>query len=160
METLLWLIVIILFALSFIGLVVPIIPSSIALWLGLIIYHFFIDNTELTFTFWLIMIVLTTILVISDFMTNRYFVNKFGGSKKGEYAAMIGLIFGIFIWPPFGIILVPFIAVLIVELSQERTSKDAVYSAIGSLIGFLSGMTIKVIIQLLMIFIFIFYLVF
>ncbi len=160
MDTLLWIIVIILFSLSFIGLIIPIIPSAIALWLGLIVYHFFINQTELTFTFWLIMIVLTAILIVSDFMANRFFVNKFGGSKKGEYAAMIGLIFGVFIWPPFGIILVPFLAVLIVELSQARTSKEAINSAVGSLIGFLSGMAIKVIVQLLMIFIFIFYLIF
>lgn len=159
METVLWLVIVVLFALSFIGLLVPVIPSFIALWLGFIIYHFFIDQTELTLTFWLIMIVLTTILIISDLIANRYFVNKFGGSKKGEYAAMIGLILGVFIWPPIGIILVPFIAVLIVELSQQRTSQEAFYSAIGSLIGFLSGVAIKVIIQLLMIFIFIFYLI-
>lgn len=160
MDTLLWIIVIILFALSFIGLIIPIIPSAIPLWIGFIIYHFFIDQTELTFIFWLIMIVLTTILIVSDFLANRFFVNRFGGSKKGEYAAMIGLIFGVFIWPPIGIILVPFIAVLIIELSQTRTLKEAVNSAIGSLIGFLSGMAIKVIVQLLMILIFVFYLIF
>lgn len=160
MDTLLWIIVIVLFALSFIGLIMPIIPSSIALWLGFIIYHFFINQTELTFIFWLIMIVLTAILIVSDFMANRFFVNKFGGSKKGEYAAMIGLIFGVFIWPPIGIILVPFIAVLVVELSQQRTIQEAIYSSLGSLIGFLSGMAIKIIIQLLMICIFLFYLIF
>lgn len=159
METLLWIIVIVLFALSFIGLVMPIIPSSIALWLGFIIYHFFINQSELTVIFWFIMFVFTAILIVSDFMANRFFVNKFGGSKKGEYAAMIGLIFGVFIWPPVGIILVPFIAVLVVELSQQRTFREAVYSSIGSLIGFLSGMAIKVIIQVLMISIFIFYLI-
>lgn len=159
METLLWVIVIVLFALSFIGLVMPIIPSSIALWLGFIIYHFFINQSELTVIFWFIMFVFTAILIVSDFMANRFFVNKFGGSKKGEYAAMIGLIFGVFIWPPVGIILVPFIAVLVVELSQQRTFREAVYSSIGSIIGFLSGMAIKVIIQVLMISIFIFYLI-
>lgn len=160
METLLWIIVIVLFALSFIGLLVPVIPSSIALWLGFIVYHFFINETELTVIFWLIMIVLTAILIVSDLIANRYFVNKFGGSKKGEYAAMVGLIFGVFVWPPIGIIILPFVTVLIVELSQQRTGKEAFYSAIGSLIGFLSGMAIKVIIQLIMIFIFIFYLIF
>lgn len=160
MDTLLWIIIILLFAFSFIGLLIPIIPSSIAIWLGFIIYHFFINDSELTLIFWLIMIVLTVILIISDLIANKYFVNKFGGSKKGEYAAMVGLIFGVFVWPPIGIIVVPFIAVLIVELSQQRTSKEAFYSSLGSLIGFLSSMAIKVMIQLIMIFIFIFYLIF
>ncbi len=160
METFLWIIVIVLFALSFIGLLMPVIPSSIALWLGFIIYHFFINDSELTVIFWLIMIVLTTILIISDLIASRYFVNKFGGSKKGEYAAMVGLIFGVFVFPPIGIIVLPFITVLFVELTQQRTGKEAFYSAIGSLIGFLSGVAVQVIIQLIMIFIFIFYLIF
>ena len=50
---------------------------------------------------------------------NKYFVNRFGGSKLGEYAALIGVIVGCFVIPPFGIIIVPFIAVLIVELVQD-----------------------------------------
>jgi|SRR5699024_9752239 len=159
METLLWLIVIVLFALSFIGLVFPIIPSSIALWLGFVIYHFFINQSGLTLTFWLMMTVLTAILIISDFIASRYFVNRFGGSKKGEYAAMVGLVFGVFILPPVGIIIVPFLTVMLVELAEQRSFKEAFYSSIGSLIGFLSGMAIKVIIQLLMVGIFIVYLI-
>ena len=38
---------------------------------------------------------------------NKYFVNRFGGSKLGEYAALIGVIVGCFVIPPFGIIIVP-----------------------------------------------------
>lgn len=125
METLLWLIVIVQFVLSFIGLVFPIIPSSIALWLGFVIYHFFINQSELTLTFWLMMIVLTAILIISDFIASRYFVNRFGGSKKGEYAAMVGLVFGVFILPPVGIIIVPFLTVMLIELAEQRSFKEA-----------------------------------
>lgn len=160
METLLWLIVIILFALSFIGLLFPIIPSVIAIWLGFIIYHFFINDMNLTLVFWVIMIVLTVILIISDFIASKYFVNTYGGSKKGEYAAMVGLIFGAFVLPPVGIIILPFITVLIVELFQQKTGQEALRSAIGSLIGFLSSMVVKVILQSMMIIIFIIYLIF
>src|SRR5690625_7555092 len=102
METLLWLIVIILFALSFIGLLFPIIPSVIAIWLGFIIYHFFINDMKLTLVFWVIMIVLTVILIISDFIASKYFVNTYGGSKKGEYAAMVVLIFCAFLLSVLG----------------------------------------------------------
>src|SRR5699024_12563641 len=112
METLLWLIVIILFALSFIGLLFAIILSVIAIWLVFIIYHFFINDMNLTFVFWLIMIVLTVILIISDFIACKYFVNTYGGSKKGEYDAMDVLIFGVFVLPPVGIITFTFITVL------------------------------------------------
>src|SRR5699024_8810941 len=160
METLLWLIVIILFAISFIGLLFPIIHSVIAFWLGFISYHFFIIDIKLLLVFWVIIIVLTVILIISDFIASKYFVNTYGGSKKGEYAAMVGLIFGAFVLPPVGIILLPFITVFIVELFQQKTNQEALRSAIGSLIGFLSSMVVKVILQSMMIIIFIIYLIF
>src|SRR5699024_10620661 len=160
METLLWLIVIILFALSFIGLLFPIIPSVIAIWLGFIIYHFFINDMNLTLVFWLIMIVLTVILIISDFIASKYFVNTYGGSKKGEYSVMVGLIFVDFVLASVFIIILFFIIVLIVKLVQQKTGQEALRSAICSLIGFLSSMVVKVILQSMMIIIFIIYLIF
>src|SRR5699024_11621169 len=96
---------IILFLLCVIGLLFLIIPSVIVIWLWFIIYHFFINDMNLTLVFWLIMIVLTVILIISDFIASKYFVNTYGGSKKGEYAAMVGLIFGAFVLPPVGTII-------------------------------------------------------
>src|SRR5699024_2387294 len=88
-----------------------------------------------------------------------YFVNTYGGSKKGEYAAMVGLIFGAFVLPPVGIIILPFITVLIVELFQQKTGQEALRSAIGSLIGVLSSMVVKVILQSMMIIMFMIYLI-
>lgn len=160
MDILLWVLVIGLFSLSFIGLIIPIIPSSIALWIGFIIYHFFINDLELTLSFWILMIIFTIVLTVADIFSNKYFVNRFGGSKKGEYTAMLALIIGAFVWPPFGIVIVPFIAVFIVELIQEKTLKEAFYASLGSLIGFVSGTAIKVIIQILMVLTFSVYIIF
>ena len=70
---------------------------------------------------------------------NKYFVNRFGGSKLGEYAALIGVIVGCFVIPPFGIIIVPFIAVLIVELVQDFDFGKALKASIGSVVAFLAS---------------------
>lgn len=63
----------------------------------------------------------------------------------------LGVIVGSFIIPPFGIIIVPFILVIITELIQKRTSGDAMKAAYGSLLGFLGGTVAKIVIQLMMI---------
>ncbi|MCM3740486.1 DUF456 domain-containing protein [Oceanobacillus luteolus] len=151
MEIILWIIIIALFIGCFIGIVFPIIPSVLFIWLGFIIYHFGIDGGELNTLFWIAMILLTVVLVSSDIIANSYFVKRFGGSKEGERAAAIAVIIGSFITPPFGIIYVPFIAVFLIELIMKRTVKQAFRASIGSLIGFLSGTAAKVILQLLMI---------
>jgi Uncharacterized protein conserved in bacteria len=97
------------------------------------------------------MIVLTMILLLADIFASSLSVKRFGGSKSGERIAAISVIIGSFIYPPFGIIILPFIAVLLVELRQDRSFKAALKASTGSLIGFLSGSFAEVFIQLVMI---------
>ncbi|MDC3417086.1 DUF456 domain-containing protein [Aquibacillus salsiterrae] len=151
MAVVIWLIIIACFILSFVGIIFPIIPSPLVLWLAFLAYFFFLNEAELTLLFWLAMVVLTIILVVSDIIANSYFVKKYGGSKWGERMAAIGVIVGSFVIPPFGIIVVPFLAVLVTELMQKRSTSDSVRAAIGSLFGFLGGSFAKIIIQLVMI---------
>lgn len=151
MDVLLWLVVLILFGLSFVALIYPILPSVTAVWAGFLIYHFFINSSALTTFFWISMIVLTMILLLADIFASSLSVKRFGGSKSGERIAAISVIIGSFIYPPFGIIILPFIAVLLVELRQDRSFKAALKASTGSLIGFLSGSFAEVFIQLVMI---------
>jgi hypothetical protein len=151
MDVFFWLLIIVFFIGSFLGLIFPVIPSVLLIWLGFIIYQFGISGEELNTFFWLAMILFTVLLFISDIIANSYFVKRFGGSKAGERAAAVAVIVGSFITPPFGIIYVPFLVVLGVELLLKRTVKEAIRSSIGSLVGFLSGSAAKVILQLMMI---------
>lgn len=83
---------------------------------------------------------------------NRFdFSKKSGGSKWGERVAVIATIVGSFIFPPFGLILVPFIAVFLIEISQKKTATESVKVAVGTIIGFMSSTIAKVFIQLGMI---------
>lgn len=151
MEIILWILIIALFIGSFIGIVFPIIPSVLFIWLGFIIYQFWVDGSELHTIFWLAMIVFTVLLISADIIANSYFVRKFGGSKAGERAAAVAVIVGSFITPPFGIIYVPFLVVFVVEMILKRTIKEAFQASIGSLIGFLGGSVAKIVLQLIMI---------
>lgn len=148
---LIWIVIIILFFLSFIGIIYPLIPSSILIWAGFILYHLSINGQQLTLLFWIIMVIFTAILLIADVIANSYFVKKMGGSKWGEWSAGLAVIIGSFIMPPFGIIIIPFITVIVVELLQKNTFKKAIFASVGSLIGFLSGAFAKIIIQMVMI---------
>ncbi|MGM8212505.1 DUF456 domain-containing protein [Virgibacillus sp. W0430] len=151
LEGIVWIIIILLFILSFVGVIFPLIPSVFVLWIGFLLYHFLVDNEQLTVIFWLVMGLWSIILVAADIIANSYFVKKFGGSKWGERGAVIAVIVGSFLFPPFGILIVPFITVFIIEMIQQQTVKEALLAAIGSLIAFLSGAFAKVVIQLIMI---------
>ncbi|MBY7142308.1 DUF456 family protein [Virgibacillus sp. NKC19-3] len=151
LDILIWIAIVVLFMLSFVGILFPIIPSVLVLWIGFLLYHFILNANELGLSFWIIMGVFTIILFVADIIANSYFVKKFGGTKWGERAAAVAVIVGAFITPPFGIIYVPFIVVFLIEMTQKRTAKEAFRASIGSLIGFLSGAMAKVVVQLIMI---------
>ncbi|MRG85848.1 DUF456 domain-containing protein [Salinibacillus xinjiangensis] len=150
-DILLWILILVLFILSFVGIVFPIIPSVLVIWGGFLLYHFAINGETLSWFFWIPMVMFTIILFVADIIVNSHFVKRFGGSKWGERVAAIAVIVGSFIVPPFGIIIIPFVAVFITELIQRRTAREAIKASVGSLLGFLGSSVAKVIIQLVMI---------
>lgn len=149
-----WLLIILLFLLSFIGVLVPVVPSVLLLWLGFISFHFFIDSSELTVYFWLSMALFTLILLGADFYINMFFVDQFGGSKWSKWGAFFGIFIGMFVYPPLGIMIVPLLIVFFIELTIHGEFKRSFFTALGTLAAFLSSAVAKVFLQLLMIFIF------
>lgn len=150
-DFIIWILIIALFVISFIGVIYPLIPSVIVIWIGFLLYHFVINSDKLGPLFWIIMAVFTVVLIGADIIANSYFVKKFGGSKWGERGAAVAVLVGSFIIPPFGILIVPFVTVFVIEMIQRRTVQEALRASIGSLIGFLGGTFAKVVIQFVMI---------
>ncbi|MDT3995870.1 DUF456 family protein, partial [Mammaliicoccus fleurettii] len=110
-----------------------------------------IDSSKLSWVFWTVMVVLTIFMVLSDIIMNSYFVKKFGGSKLGETMAAVGVIIGCFVFPPFGIIIVPFVLVFVTEMIQKNDISAATNASIGSLLGFLTSSIAKALIMLVMV---------
>ncbi|MFZ7946171.1 DUF456 domain-containing protein [Neobacillus sp. 19] len=151
LEIIFWIIIIACFIFSFVGLVYPIIPSVLPIWVGVVLYHFGINPNELTWITWTMLVLLTILLFLADYLANLHFVDKAGGSKWGTRAATIGLIVGSFVIPPFGVLIVPFAFVLIAEMIQKKTFQESIKVAFATLIAFFSGTLAKAIIQLIMI---------
>jgi uncharacterized protein YqgC (DUF456 family) len=149
-SILVWTGIILLFIISFIGFIFPIVPSVLILWAGFALYYFGISKEELSVIFWIAMLLFTVLIFAADYFANSYFVKKYGGSKWGEGVAVVAIIAGSFIIPPFGIIVVPFAAVLVTELIIQKNVKTAFLVAYATLIAFLSGTLAKIVIQLLM----------
>ncbi|MDV2886515.1 hypothetical protein BTR22_03760 [Alkalihalophilus pseudofirmus] len=151
MEAVIWILIVALFILSFVGLLFPIVPSVLVLWAGFILYIFFIDGAALSVWFWIGAGVLTVLLFAADLIASQFFVKKYGGSKWSERMAAVGVIVGSFIMPPFGIILVPFALVFIAEFIATKDARQAVLVAIASFFAFLSGTVAKALVQAVLI---------
>ena len=155
LDILFWLIIVLSFILSFAGLLYPVIPSVLMVWIGILVYHFGINASELSWMSWTMFALLTVLLFLADYLANLHFVDRSGGSKWGKRAAMIGLIVGSFVIPPFGVIIIPFALVLITEMIQKHSFHAALKVAFATFIAFLSGTVAKAVIQLIMIIVFV-----
>ena len=155
LDIVFWIIIIACFILSFVGLVYPVIPSVLIIWVGVAVYHFGINSNELSWISLTMLLILTLLLFLADYLANLHFVDKAGGSKWGMRVATIGLIVGSFVIPPIGVIIVPFALVLIVEMMQKKSFQESLKVAFATFMAFLSGTLAKVIIQLIMIAVFV-----
>jgi uncharacterized protein len=157
MEYIYWAIIILSFAVAFIGLVYPVIPSVLFIAGGFLLYGIFFSFEPFNWQFWLIQGLFVILLFGADYIANLIGVKKYGGSKAGVWGSTIGILAGPFIIPIFGIIIGPFLGAMIAEwLVNKKDFKDAVKIGFGSVVGFISSVFAKGIIQAIMILYFVF----
>jgi len=134
----------ILLVVGVIGCVLPIIPGPAISFASLLILQLKSTppfTSDFLIWFGVIMVIITAL----DYIVPAYGTKKLGGSKSGIRGSVVGLIFGIFFFPPIGIIIGPFIGAVIGELMVGKSSNVAFRSGFGSFIGFLTGTLIKLI---------------
>jgi len=126
------------------GGILPVLPGPPLSYAGLLLLHF-TSRYQFTTKFLIIWGIITTLVYAVDYVIPVIGTKKFGGSKWGVWGSVIGLVVGLFFFPPFGIIIGPFAGAVIGELSTGKDSNSALKSGFGSFIGFLTGTLIKLI---------------
>lgn len=92
---------------------------------------------------------IVVVVTVLDYLIPPLATRKMGGSRKGVIGSSLGIIAGLFIFPPWGIIVFPFIGALIGEMIEGKEQRSALRAATGSFLGFLSGVVLKLIVTIL-----------
>jgi len=142
MDTFLIILGFILIFFGLIGCFAPIIPGPPLSFIALILLQI-TDKKPFSTDLLLILGIVTFVVTILDYLIPIWGTKKFGGSKQGVWGSTIGLILGLFFFPPLGIIIGPFIGAFVGELLVGKKSNIALKSALGSFIGFLLGTLAK-----------------
>ena len=104
MDIFLLILGLILCLLGIVGSFSPIIPGPITSWFGLLIIHFSklipFDNQFLFITF-----LIAALIFGLDLIIPILGLKKLGGSKKGLIGSTIGLLLGLFLAGPFGLLI-------------------------------------------------------
>ena len=132
-----------------VGSVVPVLPGPPLGFMGILVLHF-TAYADFSTTFLIVFGIIAMAITVVDYLVPAWGTKKFGGTKYGRNGAMVGIIAGLFFFPPLGIILGPFVGAFVGELIHDSadTSK-ALKSGLGSFVGFLLGTGLKLIISLI-----------
>jgi uncharacterized protein YqgC (DUF456 family) len=128
--------------LGIIGCILPVLPGPLLSWLSLLLFLLLPDHSighgTLGITFGLMALVTAIDLAVPVMGAKR-----FGASREGMIGGAIGIVVGLFMFPPVGIILGPLIGTIVGDLIAGGTIVAAVNSGVGSLVGFLMGTAVK-----------------
>ena len=127
-----------------IGCILPIIPGPPLSFIGLLFLHF-TGFRDFASNFLLLMGTVAVVVTIIDYIVPIWGTKKFGGSKAGVWGATLGLVVGIFFFPPIGIIVGPLAGAIIAEVTQGKEFSKSFRAGLGSLFGFLLGTGLKLI---------------
>ncbi|MGR3304449.1 MAG: DUF456 domain-containing protein [Candidatus Scalindua sp.] len=137
------------------GVVLPIIPSTPLIWLGVFIYAVCDGFESISRLLLLIFAVLTIFSVVLDYFGGVIGAKKFGATKWGIIGSIFGGIGGFFMGGIVGIIIGPFLGAVLLELVFGKDLTGAFKSGVGTLVGFIGGAVAKLAIGVIMIGIFI-----
>ena len=132
------------------GSVLPALPGPPLSWVGMLLRYFWggtnSHGDEMSLTILLVMLGVTILVSVLDYVIPSYLTRVTGGSKAAEWGTFIGMIFGIFVMPPWGMIIFSVLGAFLAEiLFANKNGSEALKSALGSFLGFIVGTGLKLV---------------
>jgi hypothetical protein len=150
MDILLIVIGIVLLVVGLFGSIAPVLPGPPIAYVSLLLLQF-TSKQPFSSIFLILMAVVVVIVTVLDYVIPTIGTKKFGGSSYGAWGCIIGTLAGLFMFPPLGVIIMPFVGAFIGEMIYDNNFQKAFRAAFGSFLGFLSGTLMKLVICVVMI---------
>ena len=146
------------------GSIVPVLPGPPLSYIGLLLLQWSGYGGFSSAFLWLWAII-TVVVTISDNVLPAWMTKRFGGSRMAVIGSVLGIIAGMFLFPPIGLLVGPFLGALAGELINNRIqakrvnadgnsgdNAKAIKVALGAFLAFILGTGAKLIIGSLMIY--------
>jgi uncharacterized protein YqgC (DUF456 family) len=139
---------------ALLGCFLPVIPGPPLAFLATLLLSFSTFGSSISNQFLLWAGVGAVAITLLDYFIPMLGTRTFGGSKAGVIGSVVGLLAGIFLFPPLGIIVGPFIGAVFGEMLTGNQFKEALRSGFGAFLGFVFGTGIKLAYTITMIYFF------
>jgi hypothetical protein len=144
-------IAVVFFTVGVMGTVLPALPGAPLIWLGMLIYGFFVKFQNLPWTFYAAQGLAVVLIFLVDYLAGIWGARRYGGSRGAILGSILGGLLGVLLLGPFGLIFGPFIGAVAGELYQRSSLEKAFQVGFGTVIGFLGGTVLKLVVELIMI---------
>jgi uncharacterized protein len=154
MELFWWVITIVLFAVSLIGTIAPVLPGTTIILAAVVIHRVMLGpEKSVGWRTILVLVLLTLASYAIDVLAGYFGAKYFGATKWGTFGAILGAVVGLF-FGILGLFIGPVVGAIAGEFIAGKRMIDAGRAGWGSLLGNIGGMLAKLIIALAMITIF------
>ena len=140
-----------LLAAGLLGAVVPVIPGTPLSYIGLLVLQWS-GRAGFSAAFLLAWAGIAAAVTLMDYLLPSLMTKRFGGSRAAALGSFLGLLAGMFFFPPLGLILGPFLGAFAGELIHSKGGGKALKVALGSFIAFIAGMGAKLAVSGVMLF--------
>ena len=144
METLLIIIAIVCGIVGRAGSILPALPGAPLSFAGLVALLFCPGAHISSSALWVGGIFLVIVSVL-DYIAPIWLTNISGGSKQATRGSVAGMIAGLFFFPPWGLVIGPFIGAFVGEMMAHASTGKALKVALMSFIGFLLTTGMKIV---------------
>ena len=152
MEIVLVIFAFILLAAGILGAFIPILPGPPLSFIGLLLMQWSGFGSFST-AFLAVFAGITIAVTIMDYILPSFMTKKFGGSRAASVGSFLGLLAGLFFFPPWGIIVGPFFGAFAGEIIYSSANgAKAFKAALGAFLAFFVSTGIKLIVSSIMLF--------
>lgn len=82
---------------------------------------------------------ITAFSMVLDFVATTYGAKRLGATWRGMLGAGLGALVGVFVFPPFGLVLFPLVGAAAGEMLGGRPWRDAGKAGMGATLGIIAG---------------------
>jgi uncharacterized protein YqgC (DUF456 family) len=143
-ETLLIILALVCCIVGLLGSILPALPGAPISYVGLLLLLPCEGAAISTTALWVYGIFLAIVSIL-DYVAPVWLTNVSGGSKQATRGSVAGLIAGLFFFPPWGLVVGPFVGAFIGELMESASKGKALKVAMMSFVGFVLTTGMKII---------------
>ncbi len=149
-ESALLAIALVVIAVGLVGTVVPHLPGMPLVLAGIALFSIGTGFRIIGLLQFVVFVLLGIFGMGLNLLGDLFGARAFGASRWGMLGAVIGLVLGLVLAGPFGIVIGPLIGAVGFELARGREMSSALRSGVGVLVGYVLGALAEVVIALAM----------